>query len=149
MGNPGKGNSPQRDGRSNTMPAKSSLPAGVKSFEFEKIDEITVLKSGGGSNHTATVISHEGSLLESEIVQAMTYCQRSAATARKAVQIAAIRSKFPMIAKYCDDDQIQAIACSEAGTKNARKEAVNILSGRLQINPITVARYFRKPTANK
>jgi hypothetical protein len=140
MGNPEKGNQVRR----------SALPAGVKSFEFEKIDGITVLKNGGESNHTATVIRHEGTLLESEIHRAMTYCQRSvAATPGKIVQVTTIRSKFPMIAKYCDDDQIELFARSEAGEMSARKEAVSILSGRLQINPITVARYFRKPTEGK
>ena len=132
------------------MRAKPTLPAGVKSFEFEKIDGITVLKTGGGSNDTASVIRHEGPLLESEITRAMTYSQRStAAAAGRMPQTTVIRAKFPMIAKYCDDDQIETITRSEAGGLNARKEAVSILSGRLQINPVTVARYFRKPTANK
>jgi transcriptional regulator GlxA family with amidase domain len=54
-----------------------------------------------------------------------------------------------MISKYCDDDQVQAITCSEAGEMNARKEAVSILAERLQINPRTIERYFRQSTSNK
>jgi hypothetical protein len=121
-----------------------SLPDNVHGFQFKEIDGIKVLDES--SNHTATVIRLEGPALESEIIQAMTYSQRSLAKTHTTAPVATIRSKFPTIDKYLEDDQVQAIACSEAGGKNARKEAVSILAERLQIAPHTVERYFRKST---
>jgi hypothetical protein len=120
------------------------LPEHVHSFQFKEIDGIKVLEEP--SNHTATVIRNEGRALELEIIQAMTYCQRSSAKTKSMPPVSTIRSKFPMIDKYLEDDQVQALACSEAGKKNARKEAVSILAERLQIDPHTVERYFREPT---
>jgi hypothetical protein len=121
-----------------------SLPDNVQSFLFKEIDGIKVLDEA--SNHTATVIRCEGPALEWELIQAMTYCQRSLAKTKSTTPVSTIRSKFPMIDKYLEDDQVQAIACSEVGKKNARKEAVSILAERLQIDSHTVERYFRKPT---
>jgi len=124
-----------------------SLPENVRSFQLKEVDGIKVVEEG--SNNTVSAIYCEGLALEQEINQAMTYSQRSAAKSGSVVPIATIRSKFPMISKYCDDDQVQAIACSEAGGINARKEAVIILAERLQINPHTVERYLRKPATSK
>jgi hypothetical protein len=121
-----------------------SIPEGVRNFQFTEIDGIKVLEEP--SNHTATVILHEGPALEWEIIQAMTYSQRSLAKTKRIVPVATLRSIFPMIDKYMENDQIQAVACSEAGKNNARKEAVSILAERLQIAPRTIERYFRNPT---
>jgi hypothetical protein len=124
-----------------------SLPENVRSFQLGEKDGIKILEER--SNDTATVIRCEGPVLELELIQAMTYCQGSAAKAGCILPVATIRSKFPMISKYCDDGRVQAITRSEAGVMNARKEAVSILAEKLQINPRTVERYFRKPTTNK
>jgi len=125
-----------------------ALTEDVRSFQLKEVDGVKVLEKG--SNDTASVICHEGSALEGEILQALTYSQRMAANREgNAVAVDTLRLKFPMVDKYCDDDQIQAIACSDAGAINARKEAIGILAERLQIKPTTVERYFRKPTASK
>lgn len=123
------------------------LPEDVRDFQLKEEDGIKVLEKE--SNNTAVVIGYDGPILELEINQAMTYSQRTAAKTGSIVPIPTIRSKFPMIAKYYDDDQVQVITCSEAGSVNAHKEAVSILAGRLQIKPSTVERYFRKPTTSK
>ena len=116
----------------------------IKSFTFKEIDGIKVVEEP--SNHTATIIGWEGPALRCELTQAMTYCQRSFAKTRRAASVTTIRARFPMIDKYLEDDKVQNIACSDAGKKSARKEAVSILAERLQIDPHTVERYFRQPT---
>jgi len=125
------------------------LPANVRGFEFEEINGIKVLKQGGESNDTLSAIRVEGPALASEITQAMTYCQRRRAKTKITVSNAEIRSKFQTIDRYCDDDQVQAIAISEAGKADARKEAVSILADRLQIKKETIERYFRRPSNQK
>jgi hypothetical protein len=131
-------------GRMNPWGQYRKLPENVRNFQFKEIDGIKVLEEP--SNHTATVIGCEGPALAWEMIQAMTYCQRSLAKTKSTTPVATVRAKFPMLNKYMEDDQIQAIACSEVGKKNARKEAVSVLAERLQIDPHTVERYFREST---
>jgi len=101
------------------------------------------------SNTTVTFVRDEGPALEFELTRAMTYSQRSQQRCGHTVDPAVLRQKFPTIDKYCDDDQVQAIACSEVGKINPRKHAVHIMSERLQIPASTVDRYFRRPTRKK
>lgn len=119
----------------------------LHTFTFTEIDGVKVLDRA--SNSTVTFIYDEGPALESELTQAMTYSQRSHQRSGHAVSPVVLRQKFPTIDKYCDDDQVQAIACSEAGKINTHKQAVRIMSERLQMSPETVDRYFRIPSLKR
>ena len=120
---------------------------GLHSFTFTEIDGVRTLDRS--SNSTVTLIHDEGPALELELRQAMTYAQRSQQRHGHTVSPVVLRQKFSTIDKYCDDDQVQAIACSEAGKINPRKHAIHIMSERLQMPPATIDRYFRTPTFKK
>jgi hypothetical protein len=116
-------------------------------FSFTEIDGVKVLDEA--SNCTVTSILMHGPALEREVMQAMTYSQRLQKRLKHTVAPCRLRAKFPTIDKFCDDDQVQEIACSELGKLNPHKHAVHIISERLQISPGTVDRYFRNPTIKK
>jgi hypothetical protein len=116
-------------------------------FTFTEFDDVKVLDRS--SNSTATFICSEGPILEFELMQAMTYAQRSQQRRGYTVDTASLRKKFPNIDKYCDEDQVLVIACSETGKINPHKYAVQIVAERLQMSPATIDRYFRTPTLKK
>ena len=126
---------------------KRSTQDAVRDFSFTEIDGVKVVDEP--SNSTATVILNDGPALEMELLEAMTYSQRSQRRLGYTVAPRTLRQKFPTIDKFCDDDQVQEIACSEAGRLNPHKHAVHIISERLQIPRGTVDRYFRNPTIKK
>ena len=113
-------------------------------FSFTEIDGVKVLDQP--SNSTVTSILNHGPALEWELMQAMTYSQRLQKQLGYTVSPSVLRQKFPTVDRFCDDDQVQEIACSEPGKVNPHKHTVHILSERLQIPPATVDRYFRNPT---
>jgi hypothetical protein len=119
----------------------------IRDFSFTEIDGIKVLDEP--SNSTATVIRNDGPALERELIEAMTYSQRSQKRLGHIVAPHTLRQKFPAIDKYCDDDQVTEIACSEPGKINPHQHSVYILSERLQISVGTVDRYFRNATLKK
>lgn len=119
----------------------------VRDFSFIEIDGIKVLDEP--SNSTATVIRSDGPALERELLEAMTFSQRSQKRLGHIIAPHKLRQKFPAIDKYCDDDQVTEIACSEPGKINPHQLSVYILSERLQISPATIDRYFRIPTLKK
>jgi len=122
-------------------------PEELHRFTFAEIDGVKVLDRT--SNSTVTFIYIDGSALEFELTRAMTYSQRSHQRLGHTISPVVLREKFLTIDKYCDDDQVQAIACSEAGKINPHKQAVHIISERLQMSPATIDRYFRIPTSTK
>jgi hypothetical protein len=122
-------------------------PEELHGFTFTEIDGVKVL--GRASNSTVTFIYDDGPALEFELTRAMTFSQRSQQRFGHTVSPVVLRQKFPTIDKYCDDDQVQVIACSEAGKINPHKQAVHIISERLQMSGSTVDRYFRTPTCRK
>jgi hypothetical protein len=125
----------------------SSGPEELQDFSFTEIDGIKILAKA--SNSTVTSILNHGPALEWELMQALTYSQRSHQRLGHTVAPRILRQKFPTIDKFCDDDQVQEIACSGPGKLNPHKHAVHIISERLQISPGTVDRYFRNPTIKK
>jgi hypothetical protein len=122
-------------------------PEELHGFTFAEIDGVKVLDRA--SNSTVTFIHNDGPALEFGLTRAMAYSQRSQQRLGHTVSLAVLRQKFPAIDKYCDDDQVQVIACSEAGKINPHKHAIHIISERLQMSPATIDRYFRIPTSKK
>jgi hypothetical protein len=122
-------------------------PEEFSDFSFKDIDGVKVLDRA--SNSTVTSILNWGPALEWEITQAMTYSQVLRKRLKHTVGPRILRDKFLTIDKFCDDEQILEIACSEPGMISPRQQAVHILSERLQISPRTIERYFRKPTIKK
>jgi hypothetical protein len=118
-----------------------TLPAGVQRFTFMNDEGIGVLAEG--SNHTATVIRHDGLALEMEIFQAATYCQKVNANGVVKAGVPNLRQKFPVIDHYFDDDRILRIAISEPGTVKPRQEAVEAIVQRTHVPKQTVEKYMR------
>ena len=120
------------------------LPDGVEDFILTT-DKDGMRVVDRYSNDTATVIHHDGPLLEKNIRDALQFCQRAPSLGQM-VNPKTIANKYPEIGKWFDEPRINQLIGSKLGDINPHKEAIYAIAQTLQRNPNTVARDWGNPS---